>query len=93
MLFIIHLLHQVTCMIEKYSSQHCDSSQKIDSRMVYLFVYPEEVVDSQSGVDEEDGVLPPLQSTDLTSEPQTLCCGAVLHMIIKMSFLTKGDFF
>lgn len=44
-----------------------------------LFVYSEEVVDSQSGVDEEDGVLPPLQTTDLTFQPQTLCCGAVLQ--------------
>lgn len=42
-------------------------------------VYPEEVVDVQSGVDEEDGVLRPLQTTDLTFQVQTLCCGAVLH--------------
>lgn len=52
---------------------------KINAYSKILFVYPEEVVNSQSGVDEEDGVFPPLQSSNLTLQPQTIGCGAILH--------------
>lgn len=38
----------------------------------------QEGVHSQAGVDEDDGVLPPLQTTHLTLEPQTGSCAAVL---------------
>lgn len=59
------------------------------SYSVSLCVYLEEVVDCQARVDEEDGVLPPLQATNLTFKSETLCCAAVLHTHTHTHFSTE----
>lgn len=61
----------------RHDSRHVNLKGAVLRAAVLL--YPEEVVDVQSGVDEQDGVLGPLQTTDLTPQLQTLGCVAVLN--------------